>query len=78
MTSIEGNSLLDLIQTMTLIFLVKNEGSQLLFHDGETYSWCLTPVISNYQPETGNVVMLVSDNMAVTAGFVHVLNLLPA
>lgn len=31
MTSVDGSSLLDLIQTMTLIVLVKNKGSQLLF-----------------------------------------------
>lgn len=56
MTSIEGSSRVDLIQTMTLIFLVKNKGSQLLSCDGEMCSWCLTPITLNYRPETDNVM----------------------
>lgn len=56
MTSVDGSSLLGLIHTMTLIFLVKNKGSQLLFLEGETCSFCLIPVISNYQAETDNTM----------------------
>lgn len=56
MTSIEGRSRLDLVQTMTLMLLVKNKGSQLLFHDGEMCSWCLTPITLNYQPETDDLM----------------------
>lgn len=56
LTSVDGSSLLGLIQTMTLIFLMKNKGSQLLFKEAEACIFCLTPIISNYQAETDNTM----------------------
>lgn len=77
MTSIEGSFLLGFIQTVTLILLAKNKGSQLLLHDGEACSYVSHP---SYQIIGLKLITLVLffDNMAITSGFVHMLSLPPA